>query len=170
MGLRLSGLSTESLTALLLQIDFLILEHLEVCWGQFRDYTLILHTTSSSWSVVKVLNSPNGADLEVHSVDVQDFDFLMERFWQDTQKKKKEIQTHVMMSNSIYGYSDQRESQLLNYCLFKLNIKKNNSSLMDRRTRGTKKGWTLNLYNQSSRKWKRRDSISSPLEKIGTHA
>lgn len=91
MGLKFSGLPTESLTAPFLQIDFLILEHLEVCWGQFHDYTHVIHTTSSSWSTVKVLNSPNGADPEAYSVDVQDFDFLMERFCQDIQKKKKKI-------------------------------------------------------------------------------
>lgn len=90
-GLKLFGLPTESLTAPVLQIDFLILEHLEVCWGQFRYYTHIIHTTSSSWSGVKVLNSPNGANPEAHSVNVQDFDFLMERFCQDTQKKKKKF-------------------------------------------------------------------------------
>ncbi len=32
-------------------------------------------------------------------------------------------------------------------------------------TLGTKKRSALNLYNQSSRKWKRRDSMSSPFER-----
>ena len=39
---------------------------------------------------------------------------------------------------------------------------KNNTNIL---TLGTKKRSALNLYNQSSRKWKRRDSISSPFRK-----
>lgn len=37
--------------------------------------------------------------------------------------------------------------------------------LITKLTLGTKKRSALNLYNQSSRKWKRRDSISSPLKR-----